>query len=348
MAALSITDTRRATLRAFFDTKRGGFRLRLVAVAIAVAVGCLSVFPSSSQAVVDPAPGPQLQESPANLRSSLWCSEAVKTSAKAPVLLVHGTAATPAEDFTGNLSLYLPRAGYPVCTVTIPRRSMTDVQVNVEYVVHAIRAVSARSGGKIDVIAHSQGAFLTTYALRFWPDLALKVDDFIGYAGTYTYGSDLAPVLCAVICTAAYHQLSPGSRTLEAVVRRSLPRGPSYTAFSSNLDEIIIPQPMASHLVAPGARNYVLQDHCPLDVAEHLFITFEKPFLQLTLDALTHRGPAELERIPRLSCGLLPQAAGTVPSLVTFLLGASQVMARYAVRDEPPLRCYLRPACAGR
>lgn len=346
MAALSITDTRRATLRTSSHTKRGLFALRLVA-ATAVAAGLLSAPLTSAQAAVAPAPGPRLQESPALLAASLWCSPGVQTSNKAPVLLVHGTAATPAEDFTGNLSLYLPRAGYPVCTVTIPRRSMTDVQINVEYVVHAIRAVSARRGGKIHVIGHSQGAFLTTYAMRFWPDLAGKVDDFIGYAGTYTYGSDVAPVLCAAVCTAAYHQLSPGSQLLRAVVRRPLPLGPSYTAFSSNLDEIITPQPMASHLVAPGVRNYVLQDHCPLDVAEHLFITFEKPFLQLTLDALAHRGPAQLARIPRLTCGLLPQAAGTVPSLVTFLLGASQVMARYAVPAEPPLRCYLRPGCAG-
>lgn len=325
--------------------KRRQFALRLVA-ATALAVGCLSTAVPSAQAAPDPAPGPRLQESAAKLRSSLDCTADVKTSRKQAVLLVHGTAATPKEDFGGNLDRYLPRAGYPLCIVTIPRRSMTDVQTNVEYVVHAIREAYARSGRKIAVIGHSQGAFLATYALRVWPDLARKVDDFIGYAGTYTYGTDLAPVLCAVICTAAYHQLSPGSELLTAVARRPLPKGPSYTSFSSNLDEIVVPQPMASHLVAPGARNYVLQEHCPLDVAEHLLITFEKPFLQLTLDALTHRGPAKLARISALRCGLLPEATGTVPSLVSFLAGASDVMARYAVREEPPLRCYLRPACA--
>ncbi len=325
--------------------KRRQSAIRLVA-ATAVAVGCLSVAVPSSQAAADPAPGPRLQEPAAKLRSSLDCTSDVKTPRKQTVLLVHGTAATPKEDFGGNLDTYLPRAGYPLCIVTLPRRSMTDVQVNVEYVVHAIRAAYARSGGKIAVIGHSQGAFLPSYALRFWPDLASKVDDFIGYAGAYTYGTDFGPVLCAVICTAAFHQLSPGSDLLAAVARRPLPGGPSYTAFSTNLDEIVLPQPMASHLVAPGARNFVLQDHCPLDVAEHLFIPFEKPFLQLTLDALAHRGPAKLARIPELTCGLLPEAPGAVPSLVTFLAGASQVMTKYAVREEPPLRCYLRPACA--
>lgn len=314
-----------------------------IAVALAIAIST-GVTPAIAAGSARP-PGPALRTPTAALAAALHCTSNVATSSKRTVLLVHGTGATPQEDFGGNLAKYLPKAGYPVCQVTVPRREMTDVQINVEYVVWAIRAINHRSGKKVDVIGHSQGAFLPAYALRFWPDLAKKVDDFIGYAGTYTYGTDFAPVICAVVCSAAFRQLSPGSRLLTAVAREPLPSGPSYTALSSALDEIVVPQPKAGVLVAPGARSYRLQDICPADPAEHLFIVYERPFLQLTLDALAHPGPAQRSRVAGLRCGLLPEATGTVPSLLTFTAGVSTGMLRYAVPKEPALRCYLDPAC---
>ncbi len=310
------------------------------ALAILLAIGMLlEVVPATGATALQ---GPALLTPTGSLAAALHCTPDVVTSSKETVLLIHGTGATPKEDFTGNFAKYLPKAGYPVCEVTVPRREMTDVQINVEYVVWAIRAINQRSGKKVDVIGHSQGAFLATYALRFWPDLAHKVDDFIGYAGTYTYGTKFAPALCAVVCSAAFRQLVPGSNLLKAIARKPLPSGPSYTALSTALDEIVVPQPKAGVLVAPGAKSYRLQDLCPLDPADHLFIVFERPFLQLTLDALTHRGPALRSRVPHLKCGLLPDAAHVAPALLSFGVGVSTDMVRYAVPREPALRPYLK------
>ena len=295
--------------------------------------------PSAASAAV---PGPPLHEPVSKLAAALKCSADLKSPDKTPVLLVHGTGATVSEDWGYNYAKILPREGYPVCTVQLPFRAMTDVQLNVEYVVYAIRTMAKRSGGKVSVLGHSQGAFLPTYALRFWPDLASKVDDFIGFAGTYTYGTDFSHVLCATPCTQAFRQLTPGSRFLTAIVKKPIPPGPSYTGFSTRLDEVVIPQPMASNLVAPGATNYILQDLCPLDTAEHLLIVGEKPFVQLTMDALKHPGPASLARAGNVSCGLIPETPQVLPSLGTFAIGAITTNVGQPSFAEAPLRDYLQ------
>jgi triacylglycerol lipase len=291
------------------------------------------------------APGPALREDPATLRAALECTSDVGTSSKRTVLLVHGTMASSTEDWGGNLALELPKQGYPVCMVTIPSRALNDMQTNVEYVVSALRKLNQRSGKKVVAIGHSQGAFLISYALRYWPDLATKVSDVIGYAGTYTYGTDFAEPLCKVVCTEAFQQFRPTSNLLAAIAARPLPSGPGYTAYSTSLDEVVVPQPKASTLRAPGVRNYRLQDLCPTDVAEHLLLPFERPLLALTLDAMTHAGPARIERIDQLRCGLLPSAPATVPSLVTFALQGLVTVAQSPATKEPALRCYLRPDC---
>lgn len=293
--------------------------------------------------------GPRLQTSRTELARTLHCTDDLAGARKTPVLLVHGTGATPADDFSWNYLQYLPQRGYPTCTVTIPSRALGDVQSNVEYVVHALRTIHRQSGRKVSVIGHSQGAFLATYALRFWPDLAHKVDDLIGFAGTYTYGTDVANVICSnpITCVTAFTQFKPGSRFLAAVAARPLPKGPSYTAFSTALDEIVIPQPHASTLHAPGARNYRLQSICPLDVAEHLLIIGERPMQQLTFDALDHRGPARLSRVANVRCGLLPETAQAVLPSVNFLLGIVGELpaVRRPSMREPELRCYLTDSC---
>lgn len=284
--------------------------------------------------------GPALETPVAVLDAALRCTDDVRTADKRAVLLVHGTGATPEENFSWNFTDKLAKRGYPWCTVTIPDRALGDVQVNVEYVVHAIRRVHRLSGRRIAIIGHSQGAFLPTYALRIWPDLSRRVDDVISFAGAFTYGTDQASLLCVLPCSPAFQQFRPGSNLLTALAVHPLPKGPSYTSFATRLDEIVTPQPSASTLEAPGARNYLLQDHCPADVAEHLTIIGEKPFFQLTFDALRHRGPARLGRIGSLRCGLDQRVVAALPSLATFGLGIATGYPLLTTTQEPALRPY--------
>jgi pimeloyl-ACP methyl ester carboxylesterase len=115
---------------------------------------------------------------------------------------VHG-ALGDGREWAGNYAKVLPEQGYPVCEVTVPGRDEGDLQVAVEYVVYAIRAVHARAGRPIDVIAHSAGALLSTDALKYWPDLAADVHHFVGLAGVYGNGTDSTVALCAVACPVA-------------------------------------------------------------------------------------------------------------------------------------------------
>lgn len=316
-------------------------RVRALVLAFAWLLSCAA----SAQA----APGPLLLTPATDLAASLNCTPDLASSDRTPVLLVHGTGATPSDDFGWNYLKLLPAAGVPTCTVTIPNRALRDVQGNVEYVVFAIREMARVSGRKISIIGHSQGAFLPTYALRFWPDLARKVDDFIGYAGTYTYGTDVSNAICGTpaTCVTAFTQFRPGSRFLRSVAAAPLPEGPSYTGFTTSTDEIVTPQPTASVLEAPGARTYNLQDLCPADPAEHLLIIGERPMYALTLDALGHAGPADLARLGTAGCGLLPGVAESAPALASFATGIAAETPGAASPDmtEPALRCYLDASC---
>ncbi|KAA1421938.1 alpha/beta fold hydrolase [Nocardioides humilatus] len=288
------------------------------------------------------APGPKLRTDRAALAAAFACTDNIGTSHRRAVLLVHGTGAVPDENFAWNYYDKLRQQGHPYCTITIPDRGMGDLQVNVEYVVFAIRQAYRLSGREIAVIGHSQGAFLPSYALRMWPDLAGKVEDFISYAGAITYGTDQGALLCSLPCAEAFSQFTPGSNLLTELAKHPLPKGVSYTSFFTQYDEIVTPQPKASTIVGPGARNYLLQDLCPLDLAEHLLIIAEKPFFQLAFDALHHRGPGRLARVGKVACGFDPQVIRAVPALPTFGLGILTDYPADIATEEPPLRGYWR------
>lgn len=315
----------------------------------AFAAGLCVVGPAVPASSAAP-PGPELQTPAAKLAGAIECTENIRTSSKQAVLLVHGTFSTPRNSFASYMK-WLPAAGYPVCTVTIENQALGDAQTNVEYVVAAIRKASKLSGGKIAVLGHSQGAFLASYALRFWPDLANKVDDFIGFAGTYTYGTDLGNLVCGtpLTCTKFFAQIRPGSNLLTAIAAAPLPNGPSYTSFTTRTDEVVIPQPKASDLDAPGARRFVLQDLCPSDLSEHIYLPTSRTLLPLTLDALAHRGPADATRAGHTACGMNP--GGILTGTLNILTTLPATIAAFAKAanpsmTEPPLRCYLTHTCA--
>jgi hypothetical protein len=64
----------------------------------------------------------------------------------------------------------------------------------------------------------------------------------------------------------------------------------SYTAVETRYDEVVIPYTSA---FLSGATNVLLQDRCPLDVAEHLGIIYDAVALRWVRDALCRPGPAD-------------------------------------------------------
>lgn len=293
-------------------------------------------------------PGPPLTEPAAALASAVTCPVDPAAGAETPVLLVHGTL-TDETWWDPSYARALPRDGHAACTVRVPDHQTRDLQRSVEYVVAAIRDVAARARRKVAVVSHSQGALLASFALRFWPDLAEEVDDMVGLAGVYEAGTELGRVICAVPCAPAGWQLTSGSRLLRAYTSHRLLRGPSYTSISTAYDELLVPQPRASHL--DGAANIVLQDVCPGRLVEHGAISLDATVYALVLDALRHEGPADPGRLGARPCartyapgvgpdGLPREAVTTIPGFLA--------LAANAVPAEPPVRCAFDQRCAPR
>jgi triacylglycerol lipase len=165
--------------------------------------------------------------------------------ARTSVLLVHGTAVAPEENWGPTYLPVLLDRGHAACTVRLPDYATRDVQANTEYVVTAIRAMAAASSRRISIIGHSQGALLSHTALRMWSDLSPHVDDVIGLAGVYDRGSQDIAARCQSRCPRVLHQLAPGSAFLQDIARRALPTGPAYTNIGTIGDSTVTPQPAA-------------------------------------------------------------------------------------------------------
>lgn len=273
------------------------------------------------------------------------CGPGVEQASRTPVLLVHGTF-LDASSWDPTYARTLPRAGDPTCTVNVPDQELGDVQRSVEYVVHAIRAISARAGRPIAVVGHSQGAFLPSLALRLWPDLATKVADFVGLAGVYGNGTQVARLACALRCAAAARQLSPGSNLLAAYARRPLYDGPDYTTISTVFDELVVPQPTAGRL--GDVRDIAVQDLCPGRPVEHGGLLADAVAYALVRDALDHDGPADARRVGTRACGdvLMPDVDGPAfAALLVSIVPTFPGLVTRPVGEEPALRCALDRVC---
>lgn len=312
----------------------------------------------------DESGGPALTEPAAALRASLACHGDL--AARTPVLLVPGTALTPAE-FSWNYARTFTDTGRPFCTVTLPRRSLGDIQVAAEYVVSAIRTMAQRAGGEIDVVGHSQGGMVGRWALKFWPDTRTKVDDYVALAPS-NHGTLDADALCAnpTGCAPAIWQQrsrSPFITTLNA--GRETYDEVDYTVAYTVFDEIVVPNvelppglprdavpPASSPLRDGGANvaNHQVQAICPAHPADHLTLgTSDAVGHALAVDALDHAGPARAERIDRRVC-LRPVQPGVDPVRFPADFAGLVAAAGTAVATtpptpaEPPLRSYATAA----
>lgn len=323
----------------------------LTAAVVGLTAGALLVGPVVAQPVKQPVPlaaqpGPALRTPVGELVAALSCVGALESATRTPVLLVHGTSSTPEESWAFGYGRVLPARGHPTCAVRLPDRAWNDIQTSTEYVVHAVRTIAARSGRRVTVIGHSQGALQPLWALRFWPDLADQVEDFVGLAAPLR-GTVAASVVCALPgrCPEVVWQYGAGSAFVAALNRRRLPTGPSYTVVATLNDELVVPQPVAS--TAPGVSTIVVQRVCPGRFVEHVGLLADAVAHAIVLDALDHPGPAVAGRISPATCfhPLMPgvDAAGYLAALPVFVANfAGTALTADWVDAEPPLREYAR------
>jgi pimeloyl-ACP methyl ester carboxylesterase len=344
--------------------RRGGLGRGLAgSIAAATLLVCGWMATASAQAItyapVDN-PGPPLSVPQATLDASLECKGSL--AGHTPVLLVPGTGSNPHSNFSWNWEPALDMLNIPWCAVTLPDNALGDIQVAGEYVVNAIRTMSAQAGGKISIIGHSQGGMLPRWALRFWPDTRAMVDDQIGFAPS-NHGTTGAEFLCSISCAAADWQQSDRSEFIKALnsYQETFP-GISYTEVYTHTDEIVTPNSDdsgSSSLHGGGGEitNVAIQDLCPGDLSEHLAIgTQDYVAYDLAVDALQHSGPADPARTQTSDptiCTPLKLMPGINPA--TYLTDSASASADLLtntltappVKAEPPLKCYVTASCGG-
>ncbi|QKW07469.1 hypothetical protein HUT18_14840 [Streptomyces sp. NA04227] len=275
-------------------------QIRRFSLLLAAVLGFATLGPvAQASAAADP--GPALETPVATLAANLECSADLADSAKTPVLLTPGTTESADQAYSWGYRKVLREQGHAVCVIKdLPASGTTDMQVTAEYVVYAIRHMSEVSGGKVSVVGHSQGGLLNAWALRFWPDLAGKVDDIVGLATPHS-GGLFGDIACVVrLCPDSAWQFRPSSRFIQALIRQPLAEGPDFTSIGSDTDEVIFPAPGATRF--PGATNVQVQDLCPGRLTGHMGQLYDAGVHSLVMDALNHDGPADLRRASKDGC----------------------------------------------
>jgi hypothetical protein len=294
---------------------------------------------------------PPLTVPEAKLAAAPHCHGKLRGAKRQPIMLVTGTGATGDEAYAigkGAFDAY----GHPVCTVNYPAFTTADIQVSVQYLVHAIRAMERQAGRPIAVIGISQGGLLPRFALTYWPSLREKVTDVVAAAGTQHGTTLFDPAACAASgCAPALWQQAAGSRLLAALNAQpdETPGPTAWTTVRSTTDESVTPQTGPHPTSAlKGATNVVIQSVCPGRQVSHIGTILDSVTFAAFADAVAHKGAARVARLPKDVCAH-PYAPGLDEAGTAAIVGgAGGLIAGRLVNQvpkvtaEPPVRAYAR------
>ncbi|KAJ5312282.1 lipase B [Penicillium antarcticum] len=229
---------------------------------------------------------------------------------RAPVILVPGTGIPAGMTFHFNFAKLGDSIPIDAVWVNLPRASLSDAQVNTEYIAYTINYIATLCGDRVAVLSWSQGGLNTQWALKYWPPTRAVVKDFIaispGFHGTLVR-SLVCPSLDLVLCTPSLWQ--QGWETEYIHTLRSDGGDSAYvptTTVYSTFDEIVQPMsgPNASAILGDerrvGVTNVHLQSACTTMPAGGVY-THEGAYnplaWALAIDASLHDGPADLSRV---------------------------------------------------
>ncbi|CAB4346431.1 unannotated protein [freshwater metagenome] len=285
---------------------------------------------------------PALTAPKARLADSLVCPKAIKRGGPQPTLLVTGTGFTGEEAYAIGKAA-LASTGRPICYVNFPYRTTGDIQIAAEYLVSGIRRMAASYGKPIAIFGISQGGLLPRWALTYWPSLRAKVSDVIAVAGTQ-HGTTVGLGNCSALnpCQAASWQQAARSNMLKAInAEPDESVGPtSWTTVRTATDETVQPttgkNPTSS---LKGATNILIQDICPGREVSHIGSALDSVTFAASEDAMTHKGPANVKRLPKNVCSKL-----LAPGLNASSAGGGGLMQLIAFYTDPAPKLTAEPA----
>lgn len=221
-----------------------------------------------------------------------------------PVILVHGTVENQRSNWNA-MSPYLTNKGYCVYTFNYGAGQFTGGQF---YGLGSIPASAAQlktfvdnvlsgtGASKVDLVGHSQGGMMPRWYIQFLGG-ASKVNSLVALAatnkGTTLSGiaglADIVPGLADAFvfswCTSCQEQIvgSTMLNTLNAGGGTS--PGVKYTNIVTKYDEVTTPY-TNGFLSGSNVTNITVQDGCPIDLGEHLAISYDQRALWYTAQAL--------------------------------------------------------------
>jgi triacylglycerol lipase len=283
------------------------------------------------------AAGPNLTVAPQKLAAALHCTDGVRHAGRTPIMLVTGTGASGDEAYAISKPAF-DRIGAPVCWVNFPHHTTADIQVSVQYLVHGLRVMSRRADRKVAVFGISQGGLLARVALTYWPSLRRKVSDVLSAAGTQ-HGTTVGR-FSDCPCIPAGWQQAAGSHFQRAlnVGRHDETPGPTaWTTVRSATDQTVRPT-TGKHPASAleGATNVLIQDVCPGRTVTHIGTGLDSVTFALAVDALKHKGPAKLRRIPTDVCDH-PYAPGLDEAATRTIIDAAGGLTAGRSGSEPKL-----------
>jgi triacylglycerol esterase/lipase EstA (alpha/beta hydrolase family) len=300
-----------------------------------VAASALAAMPTGAAANE-----PRLTVERSKLAAALTCHGEVSPSAGPPIIFVPGTGSDGSQVYLLGRGAF-DVLGRPVCVVAFPDRTTADIQVSVQYLVHAIRRTSRKAHQRVAVMGVSQGGLLARVALTYWPSVRRSVADVVSAAGTHHGSTATASGVCNEQgCPAAIWQQAAGSNFLKALNngRDETPGRTSWTTVRSANDELVQPQTGPAPTSAlEGAENVLIQDVCPGRQTSHLATAVDSVTIAALGDALAHEGPAQVSRLPPDVCSH-PYGTGLDEQQTTLFLNAGQRLFAQGLASVPRVR----------
>jgi triacylglycerol lipase len=260
--------------------------MRRVSLAVAVIVAALAcAAPASASPYVSPGISPP--------GANDWdCRPS--TAHPHPVVLVHGTFG----DMTVSWNLISPAlkaSGYCVFALDYGRRGTGAIEGSAaELDAFVDRVLAATGAARVSLVGHSQGGMMPRYYLKFLGGTG-EVDDLVGLSpsnhGTRNPGALLAQ--SALACVSCGQQAAGSDFLRNLNSGDETPGDVSYTVVQTRYDEVVIPYTSAFLEPGPNTTNVLLQDRCPLDLADHLGIIYDPVALRWIKNALARPGPAD-------------------------------------------------------
>ena len=246
-----------------------------------------------------------------------------------PVVLVHGLAATMAENWA-TISPLLADNGYCVFALTYGldpgEQSVGGLrameQTSEQLAGFVDRVLTSTGAAKVDLVGHSEGTVMPQYYLKVLGGAA-KVNRYVALAPLYqgttldglnafigvfeSYFPSLASPIEKAVASGcgSCQEFLHGSPFLQRLYGDGVYAvgGVTYTTVMSRYDELVTPY-TSGRLNARNATNIVVQNQCALDFSEHATLAFDPVAAQDVLNALD---PRHTQPVP---CTLVLPGAG--------------------------------------